>query len=99
MRGQYLPLTDHEWEAISEYFNLKRKRKANPRSVADAIRYILMTGCQWRNLLPNFPKWRAVYYFDLWEKDGATGRINLTLSMADRKKNGKKALPSLVCID
>jgi transposase len=100
MRGQYLPLTDGQWEAISEYFNLKRKRKASPRSVVDAIRYIPMTGCQWRNLPPNFPKWRAVYYyFDLWEKDGTTGRINMALNMADRKREGKEALPSLICID
>jgi len=100
IRGQYLPLTEGQWEAISEYFNLRRKRKVSLRSVVDAIRFILITGCQWRNLPPNYPKWRAVYYyFDLWEKDGTTQRINLALNMADRITEGKEALPSLVCID
>jgi transposase len=100
MNTQYEYLTDLQWGHISEYFNLKRKRKVCLRSVVDAIRYILITGCQWRNLPKEYPKWRAVYYyFDKWNSEGTIDRINMALNRKDRKAEGRKSAPSILCID
>ncbi|REA58166.1 hypothetical protein DSL64_21400 [Dyadobacter luteus] len=39
--------------AISCFFNLKRKRKLDLREVVNALLFIVLTGCQWRNLPSN----------------------------------------------
>jgi transposase len=100
MTSQYSELTDPQWKAISEFFDVKRKRSVPLRSVVNAILYIARTGIQWRNLPPHFPKWRAVYYyFEQWNKDGTMDRLNLALNQKDRKREGREALPSVLCID
>ena len=57
-------LTETQWQYIKITLNLEeRKRKHNLRSIWKAIYYLVKTGCQWR-LLPNdFPKWQLVYYY------------------------------------
>jgi transposase len=47
------------------------------RRFADAIRYIVVTGVQWRLLPRDFPAWRIVYHcFRLWRKAGVSTRIH-----------------------
>lgn len=49
---------------ITKVLNLQeRKRKFDLRIVWNAIFYLVKTGCQWRMLLKEFPKWRLVYYY------------------------------------
>ena len=100
MTKQFKELTDTQWDAISPYLNLKRKRKVKLRSVIDALLYIVRAGCQWRNLPANFPKWRAVnYYFECWKKDGTLVRMNDQLNKLDRIQVDRFATPSLMCVD
>lgn len=100
MTKQFIELTDSQWDAISVFLDLKRKRAVNLRAVFNALMYMVRTGCQWRNLPGNFPKWRAVnYYFEKWKKDDTLERMNDRLNILDRKKEGRLSTPSLVCID
>jgi transposase len=100
MTKQFEKLTDSNWVLISEYLNIKRKRKICLRSVLNAILYITRAGCQWRNLPLEYPHWRAVnYYFEQWKKDGTFDNINMRLNQEDRKAEGRNASPSLLCID
>lgn len=53
--------------------------------------YITRTGCQWRNLPLNFPKWRAVnYYFERWKRESTLIAMNDMLNMEDRIGEGRK---------
>lgn len=100
MTEQWIPLTDPQWDAISPFFTLKRKRKHDLRHIINAILWLLRTGCQWRNLPHQWPNWQAVYYyFDQWKQDGTFEQINMALNQLDRKQVGKEAYPSVLCVD
>lgn len=100
MTKQYYELNDSQWEITAVFLNTERKRKLNLRDVVNAILYIDRTGCQWRNLPPNFPHWRAVnYYFERWKVDGTVLRINDYVNELDRIRESREAQPSLLCID
>ena len=100
MQTCYEVLTDSRWEIIKEIVSDQRKRKYNLRDVLDAQFYILRTGTQWRNIPANYPPWETVYYyFRKWKKDGTFEYLNTTLNKLERKRQGKKETPSLLCID
>ncbi|WP_228418860.1 transposase [Chryseobacterium balustinum] len=40
-----------------------RKRKYDLIVIWNAISYLVKTGCQWRLLPYDFPKWQLVYYY------------------------------------
>ena len=47
------------------------KRRHCLRLIADALRYICRTGCQWRCQPSSFAPWSAVYYyFRRWQRNG-----------------------------
>ncbi|MDR2469446.1 MAG: transposase [Tannerella sp.] len=49
--------------------------------------YLLKTGCQWRMLPPDFPKWQLVYYYcSKWKEDGTIEEIHEVLRAQFRKK-------------
>ena len=57
-------LTETEWQYITKVLNLQeRKRKYDLRLIWNAIFYLVKTGCQWRMLPLDFPKWQLVYYY------------------------------------
>ena len=56
-------LTDSQWELIKEYFPAGNKSKYDKREMVNAVLYLVKTGCQWRNLPSDFPKWKAVSMF------------------------------------
>lgn len=69
-----------QFEAIRTLLEQARKR-TKPRQVDlyevwCAVLYVLRTGCQWRALPSDFPKWRTVYaYFAQWselDEDGVS---------------------------
>jgi transposase len=70
--------TDAQWKIINKYLdNHTRKRKHDLRKIFDAIFYLLVTGCQWRNLSKDFPKWQLVYYyFSKWRDEEMYTYIN-----------------------
>ncbi len=85
---------------IAEYIEDGRKRKYSLRRIIDAVLYVVKTGCQWRYLLLDFPKWQLVYYyFRKFETTGLIEIIHDTLREKVREKKGKQISPSLGLID
>ena len=54
-------LTDEQWLLIAPLIPRPkvggRRRTTNERRVIDGVLYLLKTGCQWRNLPNDFPRW------------------------------------------
>jgi len=93
-------LTDARWEIIAEFIEDGRERKYSLRTIVDAILYVVKTGCQWRYLPKDFPKWQLVYYY--FRKFETTGLIEIlhdTLRAKVRIKKGKEISPSLGLVD
>ena len=95
-------LTDKQWHIIKKFIPEQKKgpKQICRRRILNAIWYLVRTGCQWRNLPQSFPKWKTVYnVFWHWRKDGIWQKIHDTLCCLLRKKQGKKATPSVGIID
>jgi len=96
-------LTDKEWEILQE--KMKKNIKGRPllvdiRDIWDAIFYVLRTGCAWRQLPHDFPKWETVYYhFRKWQKSNLIKDIHDMLRKKTRKQAGKEEDPSLGLLD
>ena len=79
-------LTTDQFLEIQPFLPVKRitrPRKWNNHEVINSILYLLVTGCQWRNLPKDMPPWKTIYrYFREWKQSGV---IDLIL-----KKYGKK---------
>ncbi|RYX84480.1 LacI family DNA-binding transcriptional regulator [bacterium] len=56
-------ISDAQWLRVEPLLRLSTGRKAqiDRRSVVNAILYVAHTGCQWRQLPPEFPNWSTVY--------------------------------------
>lgn len=74
MRKQYpSDITRGQFEKIKPELENARK-KTRPREVDlyevfCGMLYVLKTGCQWRALPSDFPKWKTVYaYFEIWSE-------------------------------
>ena len=53
-----------------------KPRKIDLYDVFCGILYTLRTGCQWRALPSDFPKWRTVYsYYQIWAEDKGQGSL------------------------
>jgi len=57
-------LTDNQWQFIEKTLLFEhRKRKYDLKEVWNGIFYLVKTGCQWRMLPKDYPKWELVYYY------------------------------------
>jgi putative transposase len=56
-------LTDTQWSAIVQFLDETCNRKYPLYTIWNAIFYLLKTGCQWRMLPKEYPKWELVYYY------------------------------------
>ena len=58
-------VSDTEWDFLIPYLTLMREdapqRSNDLRDVYDALRYLVKTGCQWRQMPHDFPNWTVVY--------------------------------------
>ena len=94
-------MTESHWEIIkpilqeAKYRSLEEKREQ-----INAVFYLVKTGCQWRNLPKDFPKWKTVYSFyrraclnGIWDK------IQKALVKKVRLAKGRKEAPSYALID
>ncbi len=96
-------LTDEQWQIIQKLLPPKKKRGRPPedrRTVINAILYVNRTGCQWRALPHDFPKWKTVYtVFWRWRKDGVWQGVHDALRERVRVAVGKKPTPTAAVID
>ncbi len=96
-------LTEGQWQKIRGLLPKKKKRGRKPldrRSVMNAILYVVRTGCQWRALPKDFPKWSSVYTtFWRWRKHGVWKRIHDALREKVRLGDGRKPTPTAAIID
>jgi putative transposase len=97
-------LTDRQFEIIQKYLPLPSKigrpRLYALREILNAIFYLVHTGCQWRELPHDFPKWASVYYyFRKWKQDETWFLIKQAIHTDLRQDQGKNAEPSAAMID
>jgi transposase len=98
-------LLNEEWEILEPLLvapprNGGAQRKHPLREIVDAVRYIARTGCQWRYLPHDFPKWTIVaktYY--RWVDSGKWQEVNDALREKVRVAEGRDPQPSLGIID
>jgi len=70
------------------------------RWVINAILYVARTGCQWRQLPLDFPRWKTVYnIFWNWRNDGTWEKIHNRLREKVRRSVGKKRTPTAAIVD
>ncbi|WP_183043515.1 IS5 family transposase [Alicycliphilus denitrificans] len=110
MRAKYPSDISHEqFEPIRALLESARK-STRPRSVDlyevfCAVLYLLRTGCQWRALPNDFPKWRTVHaYFAIWSEprqDGSLLEQALKKNQvgAVREKLGRSASSAFLIVD
>ena len=97
-------LTDAEWAIIAPAIPPPRPggrhRETNMREVMNAVRDVLRTGCQWRQLPKDFPPRSTVYhYFWEWTRYGVLDRIHHMLLVKVRELEGREASPTAAIID
>src|SRR4029079_5938071 len=77
-------VTDAEWR-ILEPLLPPAKDDGRPiaidrREIINGIFYVLRSGCSWRMLPHDLPKWQTVYdYFRQWQRQGLWALINSQL--------------------
>lgn len=97
-------LTDEEWDLIRSFVSRRSKwgrpRTTDLREVANAIFYMLSTGCQWRCLPDCFaPRSTVQGYFYAWRDARVFEKINTALRAKERRRQGRRGRPSAGVID
>lgn len=101
-------LTEAQWKRIQLYLPKPKSNsqvggrpvEVDVREIVNACLYAARSGCAWRMLPHDFPKWKLAYhYFDTWKKDGTWERVHDHLHQQVRLKAGKKRKPSAGIID
>ncbi|MEO6904326.1 MAG: transposase [Bacteroidia bacterium] len=84
--------TESQWKVIKKYVPASgRKRKHDLRIIFEAFFYVLKTGCHWRMLPDNYPKWELVfYYFSNWRDEELFIHLNNIAKEIARKNTIKK---------
>lgn len=104
-RRQYTSeLSRRQWKRLK--WLLPRKKGAGRpleldlRLVTNAIFYVLVTGCQWRNVPNDYPNPHSVYYhYRKWCLDGTWQRINRAMGYLERRRVGRFPHPSAAIMD
>lgn len=104
MEGTHYPtdLSDTQWQIIKKFIPAQKKgpKQICRRWILNAIWYVNRTGCQWRLLPSDFPKWKTVdNVFWQWRNAGIWQEIHDTLHRLVRKNKGKKPTPSVGIVD
>jgi putative transposase len=105
MRKPYpTDLSDTEWSYIEPHMPVPkeygRPRVHSPREILDAIFYVLRSGCQWRMLPHDFPRWSTVYYyFRKWRIDSTWERVNQAIRERLRVRLKRNPQPSAGVVD
>jgi putative transposase len=100
MRKPYpTDLSDQEWKYIEPHMPTPkghgRPRIHSLREILNATFYVLRSGCQWRMLPHDFPRWPTAYhYFRKWRIDGTWERINRAIRERLRVRLKRDPQPS-----
>lgn len=97
-------LTDAEWALVSDLFDHEGGRGLPPRvsrrTMVNACCYVARTGCSWRMLPKDFPKWQNVYRtFRRWTDQGRFEAMHDRLRDQWREREGRTAEPTAAVID
>jgi putative transposase len=97
-------LTDEQWAILEPLIPAPAEDATHlihsRREIINAILYVLRSGCPWRLLPHDFPKWQTVYdYFREWRRAGIWDQVLQTLRVQVRTKQGRNAEPSAAIID
>jgi transposase len=97
-------VSDTEWEFLIPYLTLMREdapQRANDlREVYDALRYVVKTGCQWRQMPHDFPGWTVVYQqARRWFDAGVFEEVAHDLRVILRLVNERDGQPSAAILD
>jgi putative transposase len=105
MRKPYpTDLSDAEWKCIEPHVpapkGFGRARTHDLREILNAVFYVLRSGCQWRLLPHDFPRWPTVYwYFRKWRIDGTWERIDRALRERLRVRLKRDPQPTAGIVD
>lgn len=94
-------LTDNQWQYIEKTLLFEnRKRKYELKEIFNGIFYLVKTGCQWRMLPKEYPKWELVYYyFRKWSFYEEFDLLLSSLRESVRLKRKQNKVPSLGIMD
>ena len=97
-------LTDEQWALLAPLLPPAepggRPRSVDLREVANAMLYLLRTGCPWRSLPHDLPPWGTVWsYFRRWRDDGTLDRLHAALRDRARAEAGRDPDPSAAILD
>jgi len=97
-------LSDAEWLRVQDIFTNDGGRGLPPqhsrRSLLDACCYVVRTGCSWRMLPKDFPRWQNVYRtFRRWSDQGKFEQMHDRLRAQWREREGRTATPSAAVLD
>ena len=102
-------LTDDQWAAIEpllttktdqQRYNGGRPRTVDLRAVVNALFYRTKTGCQWRMIPHEYPKWNSVrYYHDIWTWNGTWDALNTALVKRVRVQQNRNPEPTAGSVD
>lgn len=97
-------LTDAQWAHLAPLLpppaHTGRKRTVDPREVLNALFYLDRTGCPWRALPHDFPRWQTVYTcYRRWRVAGVWDRLHDHLREQVRRQSGREVSPSAAIID
>jgi transposase len=96
-------LSDEEFALIKPLLPSPKRRgrkPADPRSILNALFYMIRCGCPWRYLPKDFPPFTTVQNrFYAWRDSGLWEQIVAVLVMAIREAEGKSAAPTVAIVD
>jgi DNA-binding LacI/PurR family transcriptional regulator len=80
-------LSDIQWERVRSLVFARAGRKAqiDRRNILNAILYVKRTGCQWRQLPPEYPNWSTVYScYHRWAASGVLDAIYAAIGVENK---------------
>jgi putative transposase len=97
-------LTDAQWERIAPFIPPAkpggRPRTVDMHEILNAIWYVVRSGCAWRMIPNDLPRWRTAYgYFRAFRAADVWKRIHDALRAQVRRASGRKPTPSAAIID
>lgn len=96
-------VTDEQWQVLRKFLPRASRLGRPPidrRLILNAVLYLNRTGCQWRALPHDFPKWKTVYtIFRRWRIEGLWRRLHDALVKLIRRAAAKQPTPSAAIVD